>query len=98
MLVSTGVGFVTASTATFDVPPPGSGFSTVTFTLPATMFEGTMNVSVPSSTNAVTAFPPFTCTCELCRNPFPWIVTGSVRRVCIVDGSSQVMTATGLMI
>ena len=57
----TGGGGLIVNVCAFDVPPPGAGFTTVTFAVPvaATFAAGTMAVSCVAELKVVTNGEPF---------------------------------------
>src|SRR5215472_17047540 len=71
------VGVVTVKNATYDMPPPGGGLTTVTDAVLAAAMSaaGTVAFNREPLMNWVASAPPFQCTTEPETNPVPFTVT-----------------------
>ena len=71
------MGFETVRNSTFDAPPPGVGFTTVTEAVSALAISeaGTMAVRSELSMKRVVSGLPFHFTTELAINPVPFTVS-----------------------
>ena len=97
----TGGGGLIVNVCAFDVPPPGAGFTTVTFAVPAaaTLAAGTMAVSCVAETKVVTNGEPFQLTVEVETNLVPFTVKVNWALPAMVElGLSEVVVGTGLLI
>src|ERR1700758_3253946 len=70
------VGVVMVKGTGFELPPPGVGLTTVTFTVRGvdTFPAGTTADNLPALTNVVARGVPFQFTFDPATNPAPWMV------------------------
>ena len=83
----------------WDVPPPGEGFTIVTFALPATAISAAViaAVSVVALTYVVAVVLPFHATLEDEINPVPFTVkVKPAPQLLEVDGERELIVGTGL--
>jgi hypothetical protein len=71
-----GAGLLIVNVATLEVPPPGGGFLTVTWAVPAvaTFAAGTIAVTCVEETNVVVSAVPFQFTVEFAMKLVPFTV------------------------
>ena len=96
----TGGGGLIVNVCAFDVPPPGAGFTTVTFAVPAaaTLAAGTMAVSCVAETKVVTNGEPFQLTVEVETKLVPFTVKVNWALPAVVEvGLIDVVVGTGLL-